>query len=705
MKLKGINPIEQYVEKAVLAVVAIALLAAVAVQFLFTPNQVDVQGGRSVAPDRVLAELGVQADRLIGQVEDAEPELPEFQTPDLAATLAAGLAVGTDYSLVEREFNVVALGAVEVIDFNDTVDAQGPVVALELPQLVEPTAAGYWVTVDPYFADAHPGLSEYVPEIQPFDTPGVSVQAKVEVASLLEALRASEEGFRPIPRGWWSAGIEIIEVQAERQRLQADGSWGQNERVGDPIWIEDAVGLVRERYQDVADERDSDAITREELFDLVDLARTDPELTSKPRYLRSIAGLPWVPPAEVAERNERIEARDTADRILEQIAKLEERIADVRARGSNRPAAPPRPSSNPGRSNRPTRPDPGTSTSSVDRIIAGIEEDIAELNEQLEALPLDEDDLQQSRQRQRPRTPRQPATDPAGSTGVWTSPGMIQRNDPGTAARPRPNRRPSASRNAAGGEGLLDQESADVWTHDLDVVPGATYRYRLRIGVNNPLFERGQLLGTDDPEALRAAESALAFTPWTDWTEPAEVDRKSYYFVTSGNDVSLGRSAPSATVELYQMFYGYYRLATESVEPGDPLQARFRLPESLFTFDTEEMVPEDVVAFLEELPNELDEEEDDEGPEIPDGVEQMDTRLALGLEAVLLDVAPRPVNDTGDGLVDEVVTEVFFFDPLEGIVIRDPDIDKKAPRYDRVRRSAKAGETAEILPPEPEPEP
>ncbi|MEO0973912.1 MAG: hypothetical protein AAFX85_12555, partial [Pseudomonadota bacterium] len=38
-------------------------------------------------------------------------------------------------------------GAVEVIEFNDTVDAQGPVVALELPQLVEPTAAGYWVTV------------------------------------------------------------------------------------------------------------------------------------------------------------------------------------------------------------------------------------------------------------------------------------------------------------------------------------------------------------------------------------------------------------------------------------------------------------------------------------------------------------------------------------------------------------------------------
>jgi len=248
VKLKGINPIEQHVERVVLGVVALALLAALAVQFLLTPNQVDVGGARgSVPPDAVLDVLGDEADRLLGQVQDPEPELPEFSTPDIAGRLESGLAVGIDRPLIDRDYGVAALGSGVAIDLGEGAAEAGVVLALELPQPAEPTAAGYWVTVDPYFAREHPAVAAYLPDDQPLDTPGVSVQATLEVEALMEALSREGEGRRAIPRGWWSVGIEILEVQAERQRRNADGTWGPTEPVARPSWIEDPREVLRER--------------------------------------------------------------------------------------------------------------------------------------------------------------------------------------------------------------------------------------------------------------------------------------------------------------------------------------------------------------------------------------------------------------------------------------------------------------------------
>ena len=82
MKLKGVNPIEQHIEKIVLAIVLVILLAVLSMQFVLRPNDVDV-GNRTVSPDQVYTVLESQANQLKSQISDLNPQLPELKSVDL----------------------------------------------------------------------------------------------------------------------------------------------------------------------------------------------------------------------------------------------------------------------------------------------------------------------------------------------------------------------------------------------------------------------------------------------------------------------------------------------------------------------------------------------------------------------------------------------------------------------------------------------
>ena len=50
-----------------------------------------------------------------------------------------------------------------------------------------------------------------------------------------------------------------------------------------------------------------------------------------------------------------------------------------------------------------------------------------------------------------------------------------------------------------------------VWTHDLSVEPGATYRYRCRVFLYNPLFARSrQLLEAQQERAVECSHARHA---------------------------------------------------------------------------------------------------------------------------------------------------------------------------------------------------
>ena len=78
--------------------------------------------------------------------------------------------------------------------------------------------------------------------------------------------------------------------------------------------------------------------------------------------------------------------------------------------------------------------------------------------------------------------------------------------------------------------GLAD-DLAVAWFHDLEVEPGAEYRYRVRFDVLNPFFAR-QL---DLQEAqISLAKSMVMPTESSSWTDTVAVPGFSQFFLTGG---------------------------------------------------------------------------------------------------------------------------------------------------------------------------
>lgn len=135
------------------------------------------------------------------------------------------------------------------------------------------------------------------------------------------------------------------------------------------------------------------------------------------------------------------------------------------------------------------------------------------------------------------------------------------------ARRPTRNlRRPGAAARAdADGKGAMqeDDQKIDVWAHDLTVVPGKTYRYRLRVRMLNPLFQRDGLA----PEQKEVMWGLLGNdSDPSPWSEPVVIEPRVRFFVIAASDQS-----GQATVEVYRMHNGVRRSHTFKVGPGDPI--------------------------------------------------------------------------------------------------------------------------------------
>src|SRR5262245_50469056 len=89
MKLKGISPLEQNVDRIVLGVVVLVFAGALAYQFLGSRNMVKV-GAEQVPAPQAFDPVVREANRLAGMLD--RPDLTPPQVP--AFTLADKLAIG-----------------------------------------------------------------------------------------------------------------------------------------------------------------------------------------------------------------------------------------------------------------------------------------------------------------------------------------------------------------------------------------------------------------------------------------------------------------------------------------------------------------------------------------------------------------------------------------------------------------------------------
>lgn len=626
MKVKGINPIEQHIEKVLLVLMAVVLLAVLAMQFLLQPNQVDANG-RKIPPQDIYKTLENQATSLDAQLKDLNPALPEVPEMDLVQrydnafaqkglgedVLSANLGTGVNFDRFGGR------------DFTNAAPTSEEVSPLAVPATTGVVAASQWATLDPYAVETVPAYAEFVPAQQPYDFASVTIESVFSGEALADAL-SSEQGAGIPLRFWQGTGIAVMAFEVERQRLLPDGTWSDPEPITTPpttpiptLSLAGEAGLP-------------------ELTGLVSNALQAAHDIERPAPPPTIAGPAWIPPSErMAVDDAELSEGDLIRRQLQRAEAELDRLENA-GRSDDRNTRSPRDPRNPGI----TR---DTNDRTRDRI-EQLREEIRDLRRQLRELGEDEPD---------------------------------QARRPG--GRPAPGR--GSSQPAA--EQLTNRGDVTLWAHDMGAEPGNEYRYRTRVAINNPLFRKGPVLDPDNDALQTAAEQPFARGAWSDWSEPVVVGASEYFFVSAASpEGGAGTRTPTASIEVYRMYYGSYRRSTLSLTPGDAVDASVRMPSGLLIIDPAQIEASEAAEYVLDASG----SDDAEPAALPVGITEPEGRLRIDLGAYVLDIVTRPVQAPDEFGTMRPVGEVVLMDRDGRVISRTTASDTSSPAYLAAKNSA-----------------
>jgi hypothetical protein len=256
---------------------------------------------------------------------------------------------------------------------------------------------------------------------------------------------------------------------------------------------------------------------------------------------------------------------------------------------------------------------------------------------------------------------------------------------------------------------LLENDAIRIWSHDVTVERGKTYRYRIHVFVNNPIYGHGTALLPDQadlakPVALRSAES--------EWSEPVKVDDQSYFFITSAQEQDPVTKGPKAAAEVYVFSWGFWRKGSVNLEPGDSLTAEVKLP------DFEKALA--AAAKPKPDPNQPDAPvppappgeggggknvrpapgapQPPEAPVDPDAPKTAEPvifkQVKVENDALLLDVATTAAIGEEGFKSQKTEQQAYLRDSSGRIITRVPDQERQKRIYQRIARSATLGEEA-----------
>lgn len=643
MKLKGINIIERHVEKVFFLLITLVFAGVVVWQFALGGNAVSVGGQQDVPVDKAYEQIARIAEQKLAQMEQAEPDnrVPTA-APDAVSEIRAALTYqGPDAALpVPLGPRIAGLGSAGA-GGDLPVDRLIAVAPVEIPRPDSGRAGEYAAAIDPLVVAATPAIEAYVPAQQPYDLRAVSIAARFDSAALLASLRADPDGergpMRAIPEPWWRGRIEILDVQIERREVMADGA-----RSGGAL-VRPAPGRFTLR-----DRLDAD-LAIDDMPSIVADARQAAKDIVQPAFWNVIAGEPWAPPS--AQTQDAGDEAGEIARLLRQLESLRAEIARAESvlGGGTRGAI--------------DIFDPASGVLAQGGVSGGGGGGgrggggAGPSVEQLE---------QERRQRQRTAIEARLADLRVRETAI-----VAQLTGMGVD----PNSGRAAGANAALPDlpaRIADADELTVWGHDLEVEGGRSYEYRVRVLVNNPLFGFANNLAEESRAA--AAEPVLT-SEWSAWTSPVSVDQNLYWFTTrasEGGRQAVGVVAPTATVEVYRFYYGYWRRDEARVRIGDPIGASINLAER-------------------ELPIFTIERPDGGGAPFVAGQELISESLRTSTGALLLDVRPAAVQTGRERPLGVVVRE-----PAGDLATRRPADDLVSDLRRRLEQSAGAGLLAAV---------
>jgi len=110
-------------------------------------------------------------------------------------------------------------------------------------------------------------------------------------------------------------------------------------------------------------------------------------------------------------------------------------------------------------------------------------------------------------------------------------------------------------------EQQLGEDVEPIWLNDMNVTPGATYRYRLRLLAYNPYV--GVAFKLKQPED---AGKVVTEGQWSDWSEPIQVAPAIHLFLASVD----GR-AKEAKLEMREWNLGDWHVGSKKISVGDAI--------------------------------------------------------------------------------------------------------------------------------------
>lgn len=685
MKLKGVNWFESNVEKVAIGVAALALAGTFGLQMFTQPNTIKV-GTETLTPAHAVDPVNRAAQLLDDQTKAADPKLPPAPDSNLLAKLTAGMtspvapasrfALGRAPGIGEGK----GTGAVEV-DF----------AALQVPAPTDLAAVPFGNTIHPLEVAQHPDLAAMVSKEQPYDKQAVTVGATFNASDLRAALLADPDGdgpISPIPQAWWrnplnpaEVSIDILAVQMERETISpaedSKDTPGTVVKIAPMPGREDALRLWTISVKALGDVGSG-----------LSQVRAMGEQVTRPPYYATVAGQPWAEPSVLAVQVKEGDAKVAAAKLVEKDKKdletlnkkLEELKAKVDAapepsakRDRDNPPPPPggkRGTASPGATNPPPQRDPNANLDkrALQAQLKQAENKRAKIVERLAAAGVK--DVQ---------------------TALNTAPGGVV---------------PTLA--------FLDNPEVKIWSHDVTAVPGASYRYRMRVVVNNPFFGR-QLRKSQE----KLAENSYLEGPWSEWSNPVEVDRNDYFFITAASDGSGNALSPRphASAELFKFYYGFWRKASIGADPGDKLEGSAKLPE-LQIFDVSKLAAADPNAPAPGAvppppgqnpppPGRLGRtaRTNERGPQPPPGQAPgavapalpptgtpLPRDFGIAVDAYFLDAYRLPIGSAGLGGNKDTI-EAILRGVGGNVISRIPEFERSQDRYKRLELSAHLGLT------------
>lgn len=650
MKLKGVGFFEAHIEKLLLGLMVAVAAGVVVMQFATNPNQVNVRN-QELPPARAYDPVVRRAQELDGQMSATNPPIPPIE--DRTAALA-GVEARVKSGVSPRP-QIIAMGAPAEID-DALLEGQADDVEYAVvtpPPPSRPVVASSAGTLDPSLlvatedGERNEELAAIVGSAQPFDIASVSVEVTYDGTKLNDMYRTAGQGeVRALPFNWVNA-IEAFGLQLERQERQADGSWGGS------TLINSMPGRKAE-FEWLEEDAEAGSLGRDQLASSARIALEEAFDYRRPLPLPMIAGPQWQPPTvlqqELAAQGG-ADKQDEANQLNRRRAGLVRRLETIdtqieesgRDRGGDEGGRGPR---------GPRQGEPGGQPES--RQMQRLRQQKEQLEGQIAEIDAEITEL---------------GYDPETGAPIEVA-GFEDTTDD---AR------------------LLEESQARLWAHDVTAQPGKSYRYRARLAVNNPMYGREPVL-LESQRPLAA--SPIIFSEPSEWSDPVVVAPKTAFFLTSASDGrggALGPSEPSASIEVYTFYYGYYRRSTLTLRPGDLVSTEADMPDDLrlpiLAMGPDGDAPDPgtgrPVGVIGSDPS-------GQGDDTGDG-EPVPNKVPAVMDVYLVDVTLEPAQAEGFG--DRTSRAVAYFSQIgdASLMRRVATQDRQGVLYQMLSRSAEEG--------------